>query len=111
MTMFVRHYLLAVQFFTRIPVTGALAQWVGFSPQMLRASAAHLPGVGWLVGAAVAALSWGVLALLPSGPQMPFAPLVAAVLGTVLSVLLTSGRRGRWPRWHAEPGARAGDHE
>ncbi len=89
MTMFVRHYLLAVQFFTRIPVTGALAQWVGFSPQMLRASAAHLPGVGWLVGGLVAAWSWGLLALLPSGPLMPFAPLVAAVLGTVLSVLLT----------------------
>ena len=47
---FVRHYLLALQFFTRIPVTGRLAQWVGFSPAMLRASAAHFPGVGWLVG-------------------------------------------------------------
>ena len=28
----VRHYLLAVQFFTRIPVTGRLADWVGYSP-------------------------------------------------------------------------------
>jgi adenosylcobinamide-GDP ribazoletransferase len=46
---FVRHYLLAVQFFTRIPVTGRLADWVGFSPEALRASAAHFPGVGWLV--------------------------------------------------------------
>ena len=35
-----------------MPVTGALAQWVGFSPDMLRASAAHFPGVGWLVGLA-----------------------------------------------------------
>jgi cobalamin synthase len=48
---FARHYLLAVQFFTRIPVTGPLAGWVGFSPAMLRASAAHFPGVGWLVAA------------------------------------------------------------
>ena len=24
-----RHYLLAVQFFTRLPVTGRLAAWVG----------------------------------------------------------------------------------
>ena len=28
----IRHFLLAVQFFTRIPVTGRLAQWVGYSP-------------------------------------------------------------------------------
>ena len=43
---FVRHYLLALQFFTRIPVTGRLADWVGFSPAMLRASAAPLPRRG-----------------------------------------------------------------
>ena len=47
---FIRHFLIAVQFFTRIPVTGRLADWVGFSPAMLRASAAHFPGVGWVVG-------------------------------------------------------------
>ena len=46
-----RHYLLAVQFFTRIPVTGRLADWVGYSPAMLRASAAHFPGIGWLAAA------------------------------------------------------------
>ena len=34
----VRHFLLALQFFTRVPVTGPLAGWVGFSPAMLRAS-------------------------------------------------------------------------
>lgn len=88
MTRFVRHYLLALQFFTRIPVTGRLADWVGFSPAMLRASAAHLPGVGVLIGALVAALSWGLLQALPAGP---FAPLVVAVLGTVLGVYLTGG--------------------
>ena len=54
---FIRHYLLALQFFTRIPVTGKLANWVGYSPAMLRASAAHFPGVGWLVGALLAGLS------------------------------------------------------
>ena len=40
---FIRHYLLAIQFFTRIPITGRLADWVGYSPAMLRASGA-LPG-------------------------------------------------------------------
>ena len=83
---FIRHYLLALQFFTRVPVTGRLAEWVGFSPTMLRASAAHFPGVGWLVGGVVAVFTGGLLALLPPGP---LAPLVAAVLGTVLSVLMT----------------------
>ncbi len=83
-----RHFLLAIQFFTRIPVTGALAAWVGFSPAMLRASAAHFPGVGVVVGALVVALTAALLFWLPPGP---FTPLVAAVLGTVFSVLLTGG--------------------
>lgn len=85
---FLRHYLLAVQFFTRIPVTGRLADWVGYSPAMLRASAAHLPGIGLLVGGLVALLSWGLLQALPPGP---FSPLVVAALGTVFTVLLTGG--------------------
>ena len=86
MFQFIRHYLLALQFFTRIPVTGRLAEWVGFSPALLRASAAHFPGIGWLVGGVVAVFTWGLLVLLPPSP---FAPLVAAVLGTVLSVWMT----------------------
>ena len=68
---FLRHYLLAVQFFTRIPVTGSLAQWTGFSPEMLRASATHFPGVGWLVGMAACV----VFAVLSLGlPEDYFAP-------------------------------------
>lgn len=83
---FIRHYLLAVQFFTRIPVTGKLAAWVGFSPAMLRASAAHFPGVGWLVGVASAAVLWGLVWALP---EVPAASWVAAVLCTVFSAMLT----------------------
>ena len=84
-----RHYLLAVQFFTRIPVTGRLAAWVGYSPAMLRASAAHFPGIGWLAGG----LSCAVFALLHQGlgAQQPLASLVAAVLCTVATVLMTGG--------------------
>lgn len=85
---FLRQYLIAVQFFTRMPVTGALAQWAGFSPAMLRASAAHFPGVGWLVGL----LACTVFALLGLAlPDSPFAPLVAAVGCTVATVWLTGG--------------------
>jgi adenosylcobinamide-GDP ribazoletransferase len=77
----VRHFLLALQFFTRIPVTGRLAQWVGYSPAMLRASAAHFPAVGWVVGAIGALSLAAALAL--------WTPLVAAVLCTVVTVLVT----------------------
>ena len=84
----VRHFLLAIQFFTRIPLTGRLADWVGYSPAMLRASAGHFPGVGVVVGALVAGLTALLLAWLPPSP---FTPLVAAVLGTVFSVMVTGG--------------------
>lgn len=82
----VRHFLLAVQFFSRIPITGRLAAWVGYSPAMQRACAAHLPGVGWLVGV-WAALWLGVSAwLLAPSPWMPW---LAACLSTASTVLLT----------------------
>ncbi len=81
----VRHFLLALQFFTRVPVTGSLAAWIGFSPQMLRASAAHLPGIGWLVGG-VAAL---VFVAVGVGLQSVAGAFAAAVLSTVATVMLT----------------------
>ncbi|MDP3884740.1 adenosylcobinamide-GDP ribazoletransferase [Hydrogenophaga sp.] len=86
MFLFFRHFFIALQFFTRIPVTGRLADWVGFSPAMLRASAAHFPGVGWVVGGLSAAVFAGLLALLPASPAAPW---VAAVLSTAFSVWLT----------------------
>ena len=83
-----RHFLLALQFFTRVPVTGRLAAWAGFSPALLRASAAHFPGVGLLVGL-VAAAVYGALFL--ALPLSPWKPAVAAALSTVATVLLTGG--------------------
>nr|WP_041676579.1 adenosylcobinamide-GDP ribazoletransferase [Ramlibacter tataouinensis] len=85
---FVRHYLLAIQFFTRLPVTGPLAEWVGHNPAMLGASAAHLPGVGWLVGVTACAV-FALLSLLL--PDTPLTPLAAAVGSTIATVLLTGG--------------------
>lgn len=83
-----RHYLLALQYFTRVPVTGFVEQWAGYSPERLRASAAHFPGVGALVGLCAAGVAAAVLlALQPK----PFAVLVAAVASTVATVLLTGG--------------------
>lgn len=86
MARWIRHYLLAVQFFTRIPITGALAQWVGFSPAMLQRSLVHLPGVGWLVGAACAAVLGLLLWLLP---PVAAAPWVAAIASTAFGIGLT----------------------
>lgn len=84
----VRHFLLAVQFFTRIPVRGRLAQWIGWSPTLQRACAAHLPGVGWLVGAWAATWLWGVAMLLQASTWMP---LVAAIFSTAATLWLTGG--------------------
>jgi adenosylcobinamide-GDP ribazoletransferase len=81
-----REYLVAVQFFTRLPVTGALAEWTGYSPELLRASSAHFPGVGWLVGLAAGA-TFALLSLLLRGS--PLTPVAAAVGCTIVTVLLT----------------------
>jgi adenosylcobinamide-GDP ribazoletransferase len=82
----VREFLLAIQFFTRIPVTGRLAAWAGFSPELLRASAAHFPLAGAIVGCAAALVYALTLALLP-GEQ--FSALAAAIFSTVATALLT----------------------
>ncbi len=82
----VRHFLLALQFFTRIPVTGALAAWVGYSPEMLRASSAYFPAVGWVVGGAAAIAMAVAMSLLPLGS---LGVLAAAFLSTIVTVWLT----------------------
>lgn len=81
-----RCLLLALQFLTRIPVTGRLAHWVGYSPQLLRASARYFPLVGAGVGvltAAVLGLAWWLL------PPVPAAAWVAAVAALAAGLLLT----------------------
>ncbi len=83
-----RHYLLALQFFTRVPVTGRLAAWVGYSPAMLRAAAGHFPGVGWPVALLAAAVYAALYRALAGGPV---AALVAAALSTAATVLMTGG--------------------
>lgn len=88
LTQFIREYLLALQFFTRIPITGRLANWVGFSPELLRASTAHFPGVGLVVGCVAAAAYYLPQTLLP---DTTFTPLVAAVFSTIATVMLTGG--------------------
>jgi len=68
-------FLLAVQFLTRLPVR------VDFSPDRLEATPRWYPGVGVLIGAMVAGVWWASSLLFP--------PLVAAVVCTAASVLIT----------------------
>ncbi len=82
----IRLFLLAVQFFTRIPVTGRLADWVGFDSQMLRDSAAYFPLVGALVGVCAGAVFWAAAGLFGPGP---IALILASALSLVASLLLT----------------------
>ena len=82
----IKHFLLALQFFTRVPVMGRLADWVGFSPAMLQASVVHFPGVGLLVGMVAAFVYTGASLALPQGVYLP---LVAAVISMVATVLMT----------------------
>jgi adenosylcobinamide-GDP ribazoletransferase len=73
--------LLALQLFTRVPVTGRLAAWVGWQPAWLSASARHFPLIGLLVGGA------GALVLLAAGLWWPTA--VAVLLSMVATVVMT----------------------
>lgn len=82
-----RHFLLALQYFTRIPLPARLAAWVGFSPAMLRAALAHLPGVGWIVGA-FSALVLLLAHWLLSGADTA-AAISVAVLAVAASIMLT----------------------
>lgn len=81
-----RHYLLALQFLTRIPMCGPLKNWAGFDPNTLDDCTGHFPGVGWLVGVLGAILLLLVVALLPISP---WSTLIAAVLSTAFTIWIT----------------------
>src|SRR5690606_18035426 len=81
-----RHFLLSLQFFSRIPIAERLGAWVGFSPAMLRASTAHFPGVGWVVGGLTGLAFYALLMVFPA---LPAAPWVAALVSTALGVMIT----------------------
>jgi adenosylcobinamide-GDP ribazoletransferase len=80
-------FLVAVQFFTRIPVTGALGRWVDYSPGRLNRAAACFPLVGFVVGI-VNALAVGFAAALLQ-PLGALGWALAALMGLAVSVWLT----------------------
>lgn len=62
----IRHFLLAIQFFTRIPVAGNLALWVGYSDARLARCSAYLPLVGALLGLISATIFFIFIKLMPN---------------------------------------------
>ena len=45
MSEFARNLLLALQFFTRLPLPASLAAWADFSPARMRAALVHFPAI------------------------------------------------------------------
>lgn len=86
LNLFARRFVLALQTSTRVRATGALAPPPVPEADLLRASTAHVPGAGWLVGIA-AFLVFALVSLALRGN--PWGPAVAAVACTIATVILT----------------------
>lgn len=89
MQYFVRSLLLALQFFTRIPLPASWAQWAGFSTARMRAALVHMPAIGWLAGGLAAAVFAAVLQLWGTAPMLRAAPVLLMVLASLLSAAAT----------------------
>lgn len=72
-----RLLLMAIQYFTRVP----MPSWVGHSAEQLNGTARYFPAVGILIGAVGALVLWATSLLLPG--WLPI------VLSTAVTVLLT----------------------
>jgi adenosylcobinamide-GDP ribazoletransferase len=88
LNLFTRQFALALQRATRLRPDGALAAPEAPDPDLLRTSARHLPGAGWIVGL-VTAFVFALVALLLRGNLA--APAVAAVACLVAAAILTGG--------------------
>ena len=72
-----RVFFTALMFYTRLPCPA----WVGHSEELMNQSTRYFPLIGWIVGAAGAAvLYWS---------SFVFSPFIAAVLSVVATVLIT----------------------
>jgi adenosylcobinamide-GDP ribazoletransferase len=89
LNLFARQFALALHNSTRVRLGGALAPPPDADAAAVRASDAHLPGTGWVVGMA-ACISFALIALLLRGS--PWGPGVAAVASTLLTGVMTGAR-------------------
>jgi adenosylcobinamide-GDP ribazoletransferase len=89
LTLFARQFAFALQQSTRLRFGGAWAPPTDANSDVLRASDAHLPGAGWVVGLA-ACLSFAVVALLLRGN--PWGPAAAAIISILVTLLMTGAQ-------------------
>ena len=110
LNLFARQFALALHHSTRLRFGGTWAPPADADPDALRASDAHLPGAGWIVGLA-ACLSFAVVALLLRGN--PWGPAAAAIASVAATLLMTGARAesalfrtaDQWEAATAVPGA------
>lgn len=81
MTRQLRLFLVALQFYSRVPVTGRLARWVGWNPALLGPATRYFP----LVGALLALIQGLVFVLASLTLPHPVAVLLAMVVGLMLT--------------------------
>ena len=81
-----RRLVLALQYFSRLPIPTRLAQWTGFDAQLQRESLAHFPGVGVVVGIVAGTCYAGVVMLLGVDT---YTHLAAAVISTAIGAWFT----------------------
>lgn len=74
-------FFIAVQFFTRVPFTQDLAQWMAFSPDKLRAAARYFPLVGFALGL-FATMVFGLASVLWNSWIAAVITLIATALAT-----------------------------
>jgi adenosylcobinamide-GDP ribazoletransferase len=89
LNLFARRFALALQSSTRVRPSGPLAAPTAPEADLVRASTAHVPGVGWLVGIA-ACLVFAIVSLALG--HSAWAPAAAAVACTIATGLLTGAR-------------------
>ena len=76
-----RLFLVALQFYSRLPVTGRLASWLGHDPNWLAPATRYFPVVGLLVASLTAIVYAGCGLVLPH----PVALMVAMTAGLMLT--------------------------
>jgi adenosylcobinamide-GDP ribazoletransferase len=94
------HCSLALHRATRLRLHGSLAPPAEPDADMLRASAVHLPGAGWVIGLA-ACLSFAIVALALRGN--PWGPAVAAVASMMATLYFTRAQQERALAGATEP--------
>jgi adenosylcobinamide-GDP ribazoletransferase len=73
-----RHFLLAVQYFTRIPLPARLVQWIGYTDMLQAASIRHFPAVGAVLGVYGSSVLCGFVHVLPTVPAAQWVAVLLA---------------------------------